>query len=90
MTQAAVPKRRETPRDRPGRAGVRLCSKWLGAVPLRCAVPKLNQWGRPDGLRRYGLLTLGCLPGELRGGFLFAPVPGPDVGPLESTGVEGG
>lgn len=30
MTQAAVPERRETPRDRPGRAGLRLCSKWLG------------------------------------------------------------
>ncbi len=32
-TQAAVPKRRETPRDRPGRAGLRLCSKWLGFHP---------------------------------------------------------
>ena len=30
---------------RPGRAGIRLCSKWLGSLklPLRCAVLKLNQ-----------------------------------------------
>jgi hypothetical protein len=38
MTQAAAPKRRETPRGRPGRAGLRLCSKWLGYIPtLRSA-----------------------------------------------------
>ncbi len=44
-TQAIAQKRRETPMGRPGRAGRRLCSKWLGRLtpPLRCAVPKLNQ-----------------------------------------------
>ena len=53
-TQAAVPKRRETPRDRPGRAGLRLCYKWLGydsrrergIDDLRYAVPKLDQGGQ--------------------------------------------
>jgi hypothetical protein len=29
-TQAAAPKRRETPRSRPGKAGLRLYPKWLG------------------------------------------------------------
>jgi hypothetical protein len=58
-TQAAAPKRRETPRSRPGKVGIRLCSKWLGnwknakfLVLLRQSIAKAKPVGAGDNAKR--------------------------------------
>ena len=44
MTQAAALKRRETPKGRPGRSGLRADPMWLGAIPTRCSAKTRPEW----------------------------------------------
>ena len=71
-TQAAAPKRRETPRSRLGKVGIRLCSKWLGSHdPYDSPSPKLNQWGPTRRKPWSSLLSINLLPPWLRMGGVF-------------------